>query len=168
MVGPPRHPGCVCAHLRALGLHPWHPWCRMALGGAIFIVLLYLSRWGRLETVSWMVLFAPAFASTCFFKPTSAALAHMGRASSSASPRRIAEKSVRKWWWLRACCRLSASGPSSRSNGRSACGITSGRHPARRRIDLRPAAQHLPAESPLHDGAVIIQDITVTPQRHCR
>ena len=47
---------------------------------------------------------------------------------------------------------------SSRSSARSACATTSKRHPARRDAHLRSAADDLQPGSPLHDGAVILQE----------
>ena len=65
----------------------------------------------------------------------------------------------RRWRWRRRCCRRS--GPA-----RSSCieradrpaKLRRGRHPARCADQLRPARDDLPAGSPLHDGAVIIQE----------
>jgi diadenylate cyclase len=57
---------------------------QMAMGGAIFIGLLYLSRWGQLETVGWMVRnLAPyvVFAGIVLFQTDiRRALANFGRA----------------------------------------------------------------------------------------
>jgi diadenylate cyclase len=57
---------------------------QMALGGAFFVALFYLSRWGRLETVNWLVRNLAGyvvFAGIVLFQSDiRRALAHLGRA----------------------------------------------------------------------------------------
>jgi diadenylate cyclase len=57
---------------------------QMALGGAIFVGIFYLSRWGRLETVNWLIRNLAGyvvFAGIVLFQTDiRRALAHLGRA----------------------------------------------------------------------------------------
>jgi diadenylate cyclase len=56
---------------------------QMAIGGGVFVLLFYTSRWSRLETVNWLVRNLGgylAFAVIVLFNPISASAAHIGRA----------------------------------------------------------------------------------------
>lgn len=57
---------------------------QMALGGGVFVVLFYLSRWSHLETTNWLVrnaaTYVPFAAIVLFQSDIRRALAHLGRA----------------------------------------------------------------------------------------
>ena len=138
---------------------------QMALGGAIFIVLLYLSRWGRLETVSWMVRnFAPyvVFAGIVLFQTDiRRALAHMGRAQffRYLVQEESAEESVEEMvvaTRLLSAQRIGAIIAVERQIGLR--NYVEGGIPLDAELTYDLLLSIFQPKSPLHDGAVIIQD----------
>lgn len=138
---------------------------QMALGGGIFVGLLYLSRWGQLETVSWMVRnLAPyvVFAGIVLFQTDiRRALAHMGRAQffRYLAKEESAEESVEEIvvaTKLLSAQRIGAIIAVERQIGLR--NYVEGGIPLDAELTYDLLLSIFQPKSPLHDGAVIIQD----------
>jgi diadenylate cyclase len=138
---------------------------QMALGGAIFIGLLYLSRWGRLETVNWMVRNLAGyvvFAGIVLFQTDiRRALAHMGRAQffRYLAQEESAEESVEEMvvaTRLLSAQRIGAIIAVERQIGLR--NYVEGGIPLDAELTYDLLLSIFQPKSPLHDGAVIIQD----------
>ena len=125
---------------------------QMAAGFALLSVMFYVSRWGHLQTVDWLIrnlLPYLVFAAIVLFQADiRRALAHFGRApffryflTQEGADETIEEIAV-------AAAQLRWRGParSSSSSGRSACATTSKRASSRRDAYIRSAGEHFPAE----------------------
>jgi diadenylate cyclase len=138
---------------------------QMALGGAVFILLLYLSRWGRLETVSWMVRNMAGyivFAGIVLFQTDiRRALAHMGRAQffRYLATEESAEESVEEIvvaTRLLSAQRIGAIIAVERQIGLR--NYVEGGIPLDAELTYDLLLSIFQPKSPLHDGAVIIQE----------
>jgi diadenylate cyclase len=138
---------------------------QMAMGGAIFVGLLYLSRWGQLETVSWMVRnLAPyvVFAGIVLFQTDiRRALAHIGRAQffRYLAVEESAEESVEEIvvaTKLLSAQRIGAIIAVERQIGLR--NYVEGGIPLDAELTYDLLLSIFQPKSPLHDGAVIVQE----------
>jgi len=138
---------------------------QMGLGGGVFVALFYLSRWGRLETVNWLVRNLAGyvvFAGIVLFQTDiRRALAHLGRAqffryfAKAESAQESIEEIVMAAGMLSAQ-RIGAIIAVERQIGLR--NYVEGGIPLDAELTYDLLLSIFQPKSPLHDGAVIIQD----------
>ena len=138
---------------------------QMALGGGVFVALFYLSRWGRLETVNWLIRNLAGyvvFAGIVLFQTDiRRALAHLGRAqffqyfAKAESAEESIEEIVMATGMLSAQ-RIGAIIAVERQIGLR--NYVEGGIPLDAELTYDLLLSIFQPKSPLHDGAVIIQD----------
>ncbi|HTK29403.1 MAG TPA: diadenylate cyclase CdaA [Vicinamibacterales bacterium] len=138
---------------------------QMALGGGILVLLFYVSRWGRLETVNWlirnMVPYIVFAAIVLFQSDIRRALAHLGRAPFFrwfAKPESAAEsiEELAMAAGMLSSQRIGAIIAIERQIGLR--NYIEGGIPLHAVLTYDLLLSIFQPQSPLHDGAVIIQD----------
>lgn len=138
---------------------------QMALGGAVFVALFYVSRWGRLETVNWVVRNLAGyvvFAGIVIFQTDiRRALAHLGRAQffRYLAKAESAEDSIEEIVMatgLLSTQRIGAIIAVERQIGLRT--YVEGGIPLDATLTYDLLLSIFQPKSPLHDGAVIVQD----------
>jgi diadenylate cyclase len=138
---------------------------QMALGGAFFVALFYLSRWGRLETVNWLVRNLAGyvvFAGIVLFQSDiRRALAHLGRAPffryfATAESAAESIEEIAMATGMLSAQRIGAIIAMERQIGLR--NYVEGGIPLDAKLTYDLLLSIFQPKSPLHDGAVIVQD----------
>ena len=138
---------------------------QMALGGGVFVVLFYLSRWSHLETTNWLVrnaaTYVPFAAIVLFQSDIRRALAHLGRAPFFRYFARAesADESIEEL--VMATSMLAAQRTGAIIAIERQIGLRSyaeGGIPLEAVLTYDLILSIFQTKSPLHDGAVIIQE----------